>query len=45
MVLVSVNCDTSDSWEREGDDPDFFYEFSPEGYGMGVNILVWVMSH
>jgi hypothetical protein len=45
MVLVSINCDTSDSWEREGDNPDYFYEFSPQGYGMGVNILVWVMSH
>jgi len=45
MVLVSLNCDTSDSWEREGDDEDYFYEFSAEGYGMGVNVLVWVMSH
>ena len=45
MVLVSINCDTSDSWEREGDDPDYFYEFSAAGYGMGVNVIVWVMSH
>lgn len=45
MVLVSVNCDTSDSWEREGDNPDFFYQFSGEGYAMAVNVAVWVMSH
>jgi Domain of unknown function (DUF4159) len=45
MVLVSMNSDISDSWEREGDNPDYFYEFSPEGYAIGVNVLVWVMSH
>jgi Domain of unknown function (DUF4159) len=45
MVLVSLNSDTSDSWEREGDSPDFFQRFSPMGYALGVNIAVWVMSH
>jgi hypothetical protein len=45
MVLVSLNCDTSDSWEREGDNPNYFQQFSPTGYALGVNIAVWVMSH
>ena len=45
MVLVSINCDTSDSWEREGDNPDYFQRFSPMGYALGVNVAVWVMSH
>ena len=45
MVLVSLNCDTSDSWEREGDNPDYFQRFSPMGYALGVNIAIWVMSH
>ncbi len=45
MVLVSMNTDISDSWEREADDPDYFYEFSPTGYAVGVNVLLWVMSH
>ena len=45
MVLVSINCDTSDSWEREGDNPEFFQRFSPTGYTLGVNVAVWVMSH
>jgi hypothetical protein len=45
MVLVSLNSDTSDSWEREGDNPDFFERFSPAGYALGVNIAVWVMTH
>lgn len=45
MVLVSLNCDTSDSWEREGDNPDYFQRFSPTGYALGVDVAVWVMSH
>jgi Domain of unknown function (DUF4159) len=45
MVLVSLNCDTSDSWEREGDNPEYFQSFSPAGYALGVDIAIWVMSH
>jgi len=45
MVLVSLNCDTSDSWEREGDNPEYFQRFSPEGYALGIDIAIWVMSH
>ena len=44
MVLVTLNSDTSDSWEREGDSPDFFQLFSSKGYSLGVNVAVWVMS-
>lgn len=45
MVLVSLNCDTSDSWEREGDNPEYFQRFSPRGYALGVNIALWSMMH
>jgi len=45
MVLVSMNCDTSDSWEREGDNPEYMDRFSPTGYALGVDIAIWVMSH
>jgi hypothetical protein len=45
MVLVTLNSDTSDSWEREGDNPEFFFLFSSEGYGLGFNIALWVMTH
>lgn len=45
MVLVTMNSDTSDSWEREGDNPDYFYLFSPLGYGLAVNVAVWAMTH
>lgn len=45
VVLVSMNSDVSDSWEREGDDPRYFETFSAKGYALGVNVAVWVMTH
>ena len=31
MVVMTHNTDIADSWEREGEDPGFFYQFSPDG--------------
>jgi hypothetical protein len=45
LVLVSLNSDVSDSWEREGDNHDYFHIFGPDGYALGVNVVVWVMTH
>jgi hypothetical protein len=45
MVLMSHNTDVADSWEREGEDPGFFYQFSPAGYALGIDVLVHVMTH
>jgi Domain of unknown function (DUF4159) len=45
MVLMTHNTDIGDSWEREGEDPGFFYQFSPNGYALGVNVLLHAMTH
>jgi len=45
IVLMTHNTDISDAWEREGEDVDFFYTFSVEGYGVGINVLLYAMSH
>jgi hypothetical protein len=45
MVLMTHNTDISDAWEREGEDPEFFYSFSPNGYAVGLNIVLYSMSH
>ena len=45
MVLMSHNTDLGDSWEREGEDPAFFYQFSPAGYSVGINVLLYTLSH
>ena len=36
MVLMTHNTDIADAWEREGEDPRFFYLFSPDGYAVGI---------
>jgi hypothetical protein len=45
MVLITHNTDIADGWEREAEDPRFFYQFSPDAYAVGVNIVVWMMTH
>ncbi len=45
MVLMTHNTDISDAWEREGEDPQYFYSFSPDGYAVGLNIVLYSMTH
>jgi Domain of unknown function (DUF4159) len=45
LVLATHNTDIADAWEREGEDPQFFYNFSPQGYAVALNIVLYVMSH
>jgi hypothetical protein len=45
MVLATHNTDISDAWEREGEDPEYFYTFSPNGYATAMNIMLYAMSH
>ena len=45
MVLMTHNTDISDSWEREAEDPKFFAKFSPPGYALGVNVVVYALTH
>jgi hypothetical protein len=45
MVVMTRNTDIADSWEREGDDPEYFHRFSPIGYGLGVNVLLHALTH
>jgi uncharacterized protein DUF4159 len=45
MVLMTHNTDVSDSWEREGEDPKYFYTFSVPGYQVAMNVLLYAMTH
>jgi len=45
MVFMTHNTDISDSWEREADDPSYFYTFGPKGYAFGINVLLYAMTH
>jgi uncharacterized protein DUF4159 len=45
MVLMTHNTDIGDSWEREGEDREFFLQFSPDGYALGINAVLYALSH
>jgi hypothetical protein len=45
MVLMSHNTDIADTWEREGENQQYFDLFSPRGYAIGVNVVLYAMTH
>ncbi len=45
MVVMLHNTDIPDGWEREGEDPEYFYRFSPDAYAVGINIVLYAMTH
>jgi hypothetical protein len=45
MVLMTHNTDLGDSFEREADDPQYFYTMSVPGYAFGVNTLLYTLTH
>jgi hypothetical protein len=45
MVVATHNTDFGDSYEREGDNPEYFYEMSVPGYAFGINTILYAMTH
>jgi hypothetical protein len=45
MVLMTHNTDIADAWEREGESHEYFNLFSPRGYAVGVNVVLYAMTH
>ena len=46
MIVICHNTDLGDGWEREGDNEDYFRQYSEKkAYPMGMNILVYAMTH
>ncbi len=45
IAVMTHNTDVSDSFEREGEDPQFFYQFSPNGYALGIDIMLYALTH
>src|SRR5688572_20003790 len=45
MVLMTHNTDLGDSWERETEDPNYFYHFAVDGYAVGINVVLYAMTH
>jgi hypothetical protein len=42
---MTHDTDISDSWEREGEEPEYFYQFSPNGYALAINAVIYAMTH
>ena len=46
MAIICNNTDLGDGWEREGEDPWYFKEFSEKkAYPLGINIVFYAMTH
>ncbi|MCH8921737.1 MAG: DUF4159 domain-containing protein [Planctomycetes bacterium] len=46
MAIICHNTDLGDGWEREGEDPWYFKEFSEKkAYPLGINIVFYAMTH
>jgi hypothetical protein len=45
MVVMVHNSDIPDGWEREAEDPQYFYSFSPDAYAVGIDVLLYSMTH
>ena len=45
VVVMTHNTDIGDSMERESEDPDYFAQFSPRGYALATNIVLYALTH
>ena len=46
MALLCHNNDLGDGWEREGENKEYFHQFSErKSYPMGINVVIYAMSH
>ena len=39
------NTDFGDAYERESEDPSYFHTFSVNGYAIGIDVLLYAMTH
>lgn len=45
MVVTTHNSDVGDGWEREAEDREYFERFSVKAYAIGINIVVYALTH
>jgi hypothetical protein len=45
IVVMTHNTDMGDSWEREAEEPAYFQKFSVAGYALGVDVLLYALTH
>lgn len=45
LVIMTHNTDIADGWEREGEEDDYFFAFSPQAYALGINVVLYSLTH
>jgi len=45
LVFMTHNTDFGDAFEREGDSHEYFLAFASKGYAVGVNVILYSMTH
>jgi hypothetical protein len=45
MVFISHNTDFGDAFEREGENRDYFDHFAADGYAVGINVILYALTH
>jgi hypothetical protein len=45
MVVMLHNTDVPDGWEREGEDPAYFFHYSPDAYAVGIDVILYALTH
>lgn len=46
MMIICHNTDLGDGWEREGENVDYFHQYSEKwAYPLGINIVFYAMTH
>jgi len=45
IVFMTHNTDFGDAYEREAESPDYFKRFSINGYAIGVDVILYAMTH
>lgn len=45
LVFMTHNTDFGDAFEREGDMREYFQAFASKGYALGVNVILYSMTH
>jgi len=46
MAIICHNTDLGDGWEREGENVEYFRQFSEKwSYPLGINIVVYALTH
>ena len=45
VVVMTHDTDIGDSMERESEDPEFFAKFSPNGYALATDIVLYALTH